>query len=140
MRDKKPNWDAIRAEYIGGGASKYSVSLSTLSVRASREGWTTERDKTCDKIVTKAVQKKANEIANNAVKIERARGLAIDRLISALEDMPKKGGSHSRGIIIDNGQKITVDYDLLSIITALEKLSESTTNADREPVKVVIDV
>lgn len=145
--DKKPEWGAIRTEYIGGGTSyrklaeKYSVSLKTLSDRASREGWVEERNKVRDKGALKAIQKRADAIANNATKIERARSLAIERLISALESMPQKGGSHSRQVITDGGKRIIVDYDLPAIVSALEKLSEGITfNSDYEPVKVVFDV
>ena len=145
--DKKPEWGAIRTEYIGGGtryrklAEKYSVSLKTLSDRASREGWVEERNKVRDKGALKAIQKRADAIANNATKIERARSLAIERLISALESMPQKGGSHSRQVITDGGKRIIVDYDLPAIVSALEKLSEGITfNSDYEPVKVVFDV
>ena len=143
---KKTDWAVIRAEYIGGGTSyrklakKYRVSLKTLSDKASREGWVTDRDKACDIGASKAVQKTAEEIATNAMKLERARGLAIDKLISALEKMPDKGGSHSRQVITEGGKRMIVDYDLPAIISALEKLGETTIMEKYEPVKVVFDV
>ena len=147
MQGKKPDWGAIRTEYIGGDTSyrklakKYSVSLTVLSNKAAREGWVKDRDSARDRGASKAVQKKADAIANNATKIERARSLAIERLISALESMPQKGGSHSRQVITDGGKRIIVDYDLPAIVSALEKLSEGITfNSDYEPVKVVFDV
>lgn len=143
----QPDWGAIRTEYIGGGTSyrklakKYSVSLKTLSDRASREGWVEERNKVRDKGALKAIQKRADAIANNATKIERARSLAIERLISALENMPQKGGSHSRQVITDGGKRIIVDYDLPAIVASLEKLSEGMLDSnDYKPVKVVFDV
>ena len=42
---KKPNWDAIKAEYLRGGisikklAEKHGVSFDTLKKRANREAW-----------------------------------------------------------------------------------------------------
>lgn len=72
---------------------------------------------------TMSVQKTASAIASNAVKFERARGLALDRLIRALERMPDNGGSHSRQTITDGGKRLTVDHDLLNIVSALEKLA-----------------
>lgn len=142
----QPDWGAIRTEYIGGGTSyrklakKYSVSLKTLSDRASREGWVTERDKVRSEGASKAIQKTAKKIADNAVKLERARELAIEKLIFALENMPKITGSHSRQIISDGEKKVVVDYDLLAIVSALEKLQRNDTFGDYEPVKVVFDV
>ena len=142
----QPDWGAIRTEYIGGGTSyrklakKYSVSLKTLSDRAVREGWVTERDKVRNEGAAKAVQKTAEKIANNAVKLERARELAIEKLIYALENMPKITGSHSRQVITDGDKRVVVDYDLPAIVAALEKLQRNDAYGDYEPIKVVIDV
>lgn len=142
----QPDWGAIRTEYIGGGTSyrklakKYSVSLKTLSDRASREGWVTERDKVRNEGASKAIQKTAKKIAGNAVKLERARELAIDKLIFTLENMPKITGSHSRQVITDGDKRVVVDYDLPAIVSALEKLQRNDILDDYEPVRVVFDV
>lgn len=126
---KKPDWAKIRAEYIGGGTSyrklakKHGVSFRTLSSRAISEGWAADRERARNSGVTKAVQRTASEIAANAAKFERARGLMLDHLIAALEQMPKNGGSHSRQMITDGGKRLTVDHDLLAMMTILEKLS-----------------
>ena len=142
----QPDWGAMRTEYIGGRTSyrklakKYSVSLKTLSDRASREGWVTERDKVRNEGASKAIQKTAKKIADNAVKLERARELAIDKLIFTLENMPKIKGSHSRQVITDGDKRVVVDYDLPAIVSALEKLQRNDAFGDYEPVKVVIDV
>lgn len=126
---KEPDWAKIRAEYIGGGTSyrklakKHGVSFRTLSARAISEGWAADRERARNSGVTKAVQRTASEIAANAAKFERARGLMLDHLITALEQMPKNGGSHSRQMITDGGKRLTVDHDLLAMMTILEKLS-----------------
>lgn len=80
-----------------------------------------------NEVTTRVQQKTADEIASNAAKYERAKGLAIDRLIRALERMPENGGSHSRQTITDGGKRLTVDHDLLSIVSALEKLGANMT-------------
>lgn len=75
------------------------------------------------------------------MKLEKAKGLAIDRIIRALERMPDNGGSHSRQTVQDGGKRLTVDHDLLDLVTALEKLQRNDMmDANAEPVKVVIDV
>lgn len=133
QKAKKPDWGKIRSEYIGGGtsyrklASKYNVSFQALKTRAKQENWTGLRTQAEHEAITKATQKTAEEKSNNAAKYERARGLAFDRLIRALERMPESGGSHSRQTITDGGKRITVDHDLLSIVSALEKLGANMT-------------
>lgn len=123
--NKRPDWAKIRAEYIGGGISqrklarKYGVSENTLIKRANNEGWANQRDGLYNEVTTRVQQKTADEIASNAAKYEHAKGLAIDRLIRALERMPENGGSHSRQTITDGGKRLTVDHDLLSIVSAL---------------------
>lgn len=51
MAGKRPNWDRIKAEYLKGGigyrplAAKHGVSESTLTKRAIRESWDSERQR-----------------------------------------------------------------------------------------------
>lgn len=53
--------------------------------------------------------------------------------------MPEGGGSRSRQTMTDGNKRMTVDHDLLSIVTALEKLAASggTEPAD-DPVAALI--
>jgi hypothetical protein len=137
----------MHAEYIAGKASyrslaeKYGVSKDIIARRAKAEHWNKDRATARDKAATKVIQKTADAVANNAVKLEKAKGLAIDRIIRALERMPDNGGSHSRQTVQDGGKRLTVDHDLLDLVTALEKLQRNDMmDANAEPVKVVIDV
>ena len=58
----KPNWKAIRYEYITTGQSyrdlceKHGISLATLSHRAKREGWPEMRKLNDDKVTMKALE------------------------------------------------------------------------------------
>lgn len=145
---KRINWAKIKAEYIAGGisqrklAAKYSISFSTLRDRANTEKWTSERKSAQQKAVTKAVQKNEEEITSNAVKLEQAKGLLIDRLKKAIESMPENGGTHARKYIGEGNKKLTVDYDLLAMVAALEKLTagESKNSGDESAVNIIIDV
>ncbi len=82
------DWVKIRAEYEAGGisyrklAAKYKVNLSTLSVRAKREGWVKSKQKTQDKILTKTIQKTITKIVNRN---ERHLALA-DKALDAIEE------------------------------------------------------
>lgn len=144
--DKRIDWTKIRAEYIAGGisqrklAAKYGVSFGTLAQRANAEKWAKQRNETYNKSITKAQQKKANETATNAVKLEQAKGLLIDKLKKAIETMPENSGTHARKYIGEGNKKLTVDYDLLAMVTALEKLTAGDNKDMEEGVKVIIDV
>ena len=145
---KRIDWAAIRAEYIAGGisqrklAAKYGVSDSTLTKKANAEKWEAQRKAAYNKSATKAQQKTADAAASNAVKLERARGLAIDRLIRALESMPEAGGTHTRQNIQTGNKRMTVDYSLLDIVNAIEKLTrnDSTDTAGGEILNSIMDV
>ena len=143
---KRINWAKIKAEYIAGGisqrklAAKYGISFSTLRDRANTEKWTSERKSAQQKAVTKAVQKNEEEITSNAVKLEQAKGLLIDRLKKAIETMPENGGTHARKYIGEGNKKLTVDYDLLAMVAALEKLTADGKGDVEEGVTVIIDV
>lgn len=145
---KRIDWAAIRAEYIAGGisqrklAAKYGVSETTMMKKASAERWSELRKATEAKSTAKAQQRTANAVASNAVKLERARGLAIDKLIKALEAMPEAGGTHTRQYIQTGNKRMTVDYSLLDIVNALEKLTrnDSTDTAGSEVLNSIMDV
>ena len=143
---KRVNWAKIKAEYIAGGisqrklAAKHGVSFNTLAKRANNEKWAEIRDDTYNKSIAKAQQKAVEVTASNAVKLEQAKGLLIDRLKKAIESMPENGGTHARRYIGDGNKKVTVDYDLLAMVTALEKLTSDGQGETDEGVTVIIDV
>ena len=76
-----------------------------------------------DKAVSKAIQKTAEAAASNAAKVERAKGLAIDRILSILERFPEDAGDAYRQF----GDGKETKYNLLNIVTALEKLDRGST-------------
>ena len=84
----------------------------------------------------KAEDKTADAAAANAVKLEKARAMAIEWVIKSLEQMPKNGGTHVRQTQIDKatGRQMSIDFDLSALVVALEKLSNGQT-ADFERQK-----
>lgn len=146
--DNNPDWAAIRAEYIGGGisyrdlAKKHGVSVTTLSVRASQEGWAQDRAEAAETTRALAVQRTADMAAENSVKLEYAKSLMIDKVIKSLEHMPEVVGSHIRQSTTDrkNGRQMVVDYDVLKLVVALERLSAySDAEAANRIVKIEED-
>ena len=102
------DWNAIRAEYIGGGTSyrklakKYNISINVLSPRATVEGWVTMRKEAEAKATAKALQKTAEIAADNATIAARIRTkllLTLEQEINALPDMI---GSETRNSVTEN--------------------------------------
>ena len=54
--------------------------------------------------------------------------------------MPENGGTHARKYIGEGNKKLTVDYDLLAMVAALEKLTADGKGDVEEGVTVIIDV
>lgn len=88
--EKRIDWNAIRAEYIGGGTSyrklceKYGISFEVLKIRAKNEKWPDLRTQAEHKATTRATQKVAEAAADNATLAARikTKGLMIlDRLM-----------------------------------------------------------
>lgn len=77
--------------------------------------------------MAKAAQKTADAAASNAAKLERAKGLALDRLLTILERFPQSGGDKVQQYGKDQkGHSIKNQYSLLDIVTALEKLERNS--------------
>ena len=93
--EKRIDWNAIRAEYIGGGisqrklAAKYGVSWRTLQDRAKREGWSEAKDDTRAKAVSITCQKAAEAAADNATIAENIKKTMLLRLLRIAENYPR---------------------------------------------------
>ena len=101
------DWNAIRAEYIGGKASyrtlgeKYGVSKDAIARRAKAERWDKDREKVRDRSATRVIQKTADAVADNAViaaDIKKALLMRLKRIeqkypLDATEVRTRKGDS-----------------------------------------------
>ena len=71
--EKRIDWNAIRAEYIGGGisqrklAQKYGLTYAAVRNKAETENWLEMRDDVERKSNARATQKTAEAAADNAV-------------------------------------------------------------------------
>lgn len=105
--EKRIDWNAIRAEYIGGGisqrklAKKYGVSETTLMKKANAEGWHDLRSAADSKSTAEAQRRTADAVADNAViaeRIKRKMLLRLERIeakypLDATEVRTKQGNS-----------------------------------------------
>jgi uncharacterized protein YjcR len=146
--NKKPDWNQIRAEYISGSISqrklarKYGLSENTIIKKANREKWAEQRNGTYNAVTTVVQHETASIAADNAVKIEQAREAAIDAVKAGIEKLKGMHGSKITTRQKDSkGNPITVDFNLLDMVTALEKLQKMGSSYDNtNPVQVIIDV
>lgn len=157
---EKPDWNAIRIDYISGTvgqrklAEKYGIPYSTLRDRAKAEGWAKNREKARSDIVAKAVQRKAALASDNAVIAERIRKKLLERLEKEIDNLPTDSiGSQSRMSQITrevdkknkNNSKTrdqTREYRIKDLTAAWKDLTDGfDDNGDKDNVvKVVIDV
>ena len=140
--EKRIDWNAIRAEYIGGGisqrklAKKYGVSDTTLMKKANAEGWHKLREKAEIKSTAQAQQKTAEAAADNAV-------IAADikkRLLLRLSRMEQKYPYDATEVRTHDG-KNTVTFRIRDLTAAYKDLtSDMNLNGNNEPVRIIIDV
>lgn len=89
----KADYTKMKIEYITGDisyrnlAEKYGINLSTLTKKARREGWYTQKLKHNNGIVAKAVRKAENEQAEVFAKELVTVGKISEILDEALEDV-----------------------------------------------------
>ena len=82
----KPNWDAIKAEYIAGGISyrdlsaKYGVSTGQITTRSKQEGWIKARKRCQDRTVTKTIDIVSAQKARSLANIMLASDRLADRI------------------------------------------------------------
>jgi transposase len=102
------DWNAIRAEYIGGGTSyrklakKYGVSINVLSPKATVEGWVGMRKEAETKATAKALQKTADIAADNATIAARIRTKLLRKLEREIDALPDMIGSETRNSVTEN--------------------------------------
>lgn len=91
---KRIDWNAIYSEYIGGGisqrklAAKHGISVDILLKKANREHWKYDREKASNKAATKAQQKVAVAVADNATIAEDLKKRLLIRLKRIEEKYP----------------------------------------------------
>ena len=103
----KTDWNAIKAEYIGGGisqrelAEKHGVSPDYLMQKANKEHWKQDRDEAIKKGLAKSQQKAADAIADNAMIASRIRTKLLQKLEKEIDALPDIIGSETRNSVTE---------------------------------------
>ena len=134
--EKRIDWNAIRAEYIGGTisqrklAKKYGVSETTLMKKANAEGWAKLRRDADSKSVAIAQQKTAEAAADNAT-------LAADikhRLLERLKRIEAKYPLDATEVRSRNGNSTAI-FRLRDLTAAYKDLTEDMPKAGAADVE-----
>ncbi len=122
------NWRKIKAEYIAGGVSqrklaeKYKVSRSLLMRIAQRDKWTELRAQAETKALEKVAQKNAEEVADNAVTLQRIKAKLLSKVESMIDNFPNTNAGEMRERV-GNTDYIYRLKDLAAVYASLEDKS-----------------
>ena len=140
---KRIDWNAIRAEYIGGGisqrklAAKHGVSPDMLMQKANREHWKDDRDKAVSKGIAKSQQLSADKIADNAVIAADIKKRLLLRLSRAEQKFPMDATEVRTQV-----GKSTAIFKLRDLTAAYKDLTEdmAATSADNALLQSLLDL
>lgn len=123
--DKRIDWNAIRAEYIGGAtyralSEKYGVNKSSILDRCKSEGWKTDKEQAVQMTRTKAVQATAQTAAENATIAAEVQR----RLLLRLKRTEARFPMDATEIKATEGGK-TVIYRLRDLTSAYKDIAEN---------------
>ena len=132
---KSADWNAIRAEYIGGGistrklAAKHNVSYNTLKDVAAEEGWSVLREQANSKSTAKAQQLTADTAAENATIAAEVQ----KRLLLRLKRTEAKFPMDATEIKATEGGK-TVIYKLRDLAEMYKNLTANITPSSTDEI------
>ena len=140
---KRIDWNAIRAEYIGGGTSyrklaeKHQVSFMVLKTRAKKEDWPGLRTQAEHKASTEATQKTAEAAADNAVIAADIKKRLLLRLSRAEQKFPMDATEVRTQV-----GKSTAIFKLRDLTAAYKDLTEdmAATSADNALLQSLLDL
>ena len=120
------SWRKIKAEYIAGGisqralAEKYGIAWGTFSKRTRKEKWTAARKRAEQKEVERVSQKTAEEVADNAVTLQRIKAKLLSKVESMIDNFPNTNAGEMRERI-GNTDYIYRLKDLAAVYASLEE-------------------
>ena len=126
--EKRVDWNAIRAEYIGGGisyrqiAKKYKIPFGTVRCRAQKEQWVKEREHAEHNVNMVTAQKTAEAAAENAT-------IAADikkRLLLRLQRIEEKYPMDATEIRARSGNSYVI-YRIKDLTSAYKDLVDDAT-------------
>lgn len=125
------SWRKIKAEYIAGGisqralAEKYGVSKTMVMRKANKEKWTEKRAAAESRALERVEQKNAEELADNAVTLQRIKA----KLLGKLEDMVEAYPTTNAAEIKQKGKGYEIIYRMRDIAAVYAALEDKTVKA-----------
>ena len=125
------SWRKIKAEYIAGGisqrklAEKYGVNRSLLMRIAQREKWKDKRDEVETKALEAVEQKTAEEVADNAVMLQRIKAKLLKKLDGMIDAYPDRNVAEMR---TKEGDALLI-YRMKDIAAVYAALEDKTVKA-----------
>lgn len=125
------SWRKIKAEYIAGGisqralAEKYGVNRNLLMRNAQKEKWKEKRDRAEAKALEKVEQKTAEEVADNAVTLQRIKGKLLAKLEKMVEAYPDANAAE----IKHKTKSTEIIYRMRDIAAVYAALEDKTVKA-----------
>jgi hypothetical protein len=119
------SWRKIKAEYIAGGisqralAEKYEIPWGTMRTRANKEKWNAKRIDAEKKAIQNTERKTAEEVADNAVTLQRIKRKLLAKVETMLDNFPDTNAGEKRERI-GNADYIYKIKDLAAVYSALE--------------------
>jgi hypothetical protein len=89
------DWQKIKTEYITTDTSyrklaqKHGVHYNAIANRAKQEDWISQRNRFCDRTVTKTVTAISNKQVDRAAKLVEVSDLLLAKVKSLVEDNPE---------------------------------------------------
>ena len=149
------DWNALKTEYITdesasyrGLSKKYDVSFSTLSKRATAEGWKELRRKHRENTVTKTVAKLENKQAGRLAKLMDVSDKllfkieeAVDRFVAEEVLVDKQSLKQLTGALKDikDIQSLKSDLDIREQEARIANLQKQGQDEQAKEIKVVFD-
>ena len=145
---KRIDWNAVRAEYIGGGisqrklAAKYGISVGTLLRRANVEGWAENRERIYNNGVMAIEREITKTVADNATiaaNIKRKGLLLIERILDEYTHNSTEHRENKQGVTdIKRLRDLTAAYkdltgDIQTTNSAASELLQSLLELERKP-------
>ena len=143
-KNARPDWNAIRAEYIGGATSyrklagKYQVSFTVLKTRAKKEDWPGLRTQAEHKAATEATQKVAEASATNAALAEDIK----HKLLLRLKRIEEKYPLYATEVRTRVGNSTAI-YRIRDLTAAYKELTEDMqtgNKANNELLEALLDL
>ena len=145
------DWQRIKTEYITTDTSyrklaqKHGVHYNAIANRAKQEGWISQRNRYCDRTVTKTVNAISNKQVDRTAKLIDVSDLLLDRVKSLVEGNPEllivpQNIKHISGVLKDikEIQMIKSDADMREQEARIKNLQKQAEAEEKKDNTIII--